>query len=588
MSHGLDSSEPAQQGARKAAYPARVRSALRPRWLVIRPAVLLGGALGVAVFGYIGFREQAGATASVSESIYDTAQLFILSASVEAPTPWQLEVARGLATLLVGYAGFALIVALFREQFDSLRIWRFHEHVVVVGLADVGSLLATSLSRSGYLVVAVTEESHKRSDQLGLPAGIPVVAGVPTDPDTLRRANIARASYLIVSGADDARNIETALAGARVHEAGDRPSPLRTLIELADLGMCRVLQGLSRDAELPTRFHFFSTAELEARVLVEQFLPRNRNDLDRIVLIGSGQMAQAFLAHVARRMRGRERGALDVELRGADAREFSARVATEHPYVGESLRLTTHTHPHANEQEAGTAPAELAFVLSHPEAEALKLAYHLAQSAQAPQRTIVAIHGTLAPDQAPSTEAPGAQLIRVNPAPAALTPELLFVGEALAKAIHGQFVQDSVERGMDPMTPELADWSELPPERRAAQRRAGQDLAESIEQIGLVIAPLTLDGSDDDFADLTTRADALAELAHESWVRARAREGWSAGPSRDGTGQAHPAMVPWAELGESERAKDTEITRQYPGIFARAGFQILDPRPFEAPTQQGS
>lgn len=45
------------------------------------------------------------------------------------------------------------------------------------------------------------------------------------------------------------------------------------------------------------------------------------------------------------------------------------------------------------------------------------------------------------------------------------------------------------------------------------------------------------------------------EQAHERWRTAKAAAGWSWGPVKDPARRTHPAMVPWSELMEHERAR---------------------------------
>jgi len=59
------------------------------------------------------------------------------------------------------------------------------------------------------------------------------------------------------------------------------------------------------------------------------------------------------------------------------------------------------------------------------------------------------------------------------------------------------------------------------------------------------------------------------EKLHEDWVVAYEKMGWRYGPVRDVTEKTHPDMVPYNELGQLERDKDSvfvalcEIARQW-------------------------
>jgi hypothetical protein len=46
------------------------------------------------------------------------------------------------------------------------------------------------------------------------------------------------------------------------------------------------------------------------------------------------------------------------------------------------------------------------------------------------------------------------------------------------------------------------------------------------------------------------------EQSHESWLAEKRTAGWKYGPTKDPEKKEHPCFVPYAELPESQRAKD--------------------------------
>lgn len=54
----------------------------------------------------------------------------------------------------------------------------------------------------------------------------------------------------------------------------------------------------------------------------------------------------------------------------------------------------------------------------------------------------------------------------------------------------------------------------------------------------------------DELLELTER---LAENVHEVWARRRMAEGWRYGPQRDEAKKAHPNLVSYKDLAESEK-----------------------------------
>jgi hypothetical protein len=46
------------------------------------------------------------------------------------------------------------------------------------------------------------------------------------------------------------------------------------------------------------------------------------------------------------------------------------------------------------------------------------------------------------------------------------------------------------------------------------------------------------------------------EQSHEGWLAVKREEGWTYGPVKDPDAKLHPCFVPYADLPESQRAKD--------------------------------
>jgi voltage-gated potassium channel Kch len=95
------------------------------------------------------------------------------------------------------------------------------DHVVVVGLGQVGLRLCLLLRRCGIGVVAVDDREDGENVGQAREAGLPVVIGRGADPSLLRRLSLDRAIALAAVTADDLQNVKVALA-ARAESGGLR------------------------------------------------------------------------------------------------------------------------------------------------------------------------------------------------------------------------------------------------------------------------------------------------------------------------------------------------------------------------------
>jgi voltage-gated potassium channel Kch len=86
------------------------------------------------------------------------------------------------------------------------------DHVVVVGLGQVGLRLALLLRRCGVAVVAIDDRDDGENVGHAKEMGLPVVIGRGADPSLLKRLSLERALALAAVTADDLENIEVTIA----------------------------------------------------------------------------------------------------------------------------------------------------------------------------------------------------------------------------------------------------------------------------------------------------------------------------------------------------------------------------------------
>jgi len=111
------------------------------------------------------------------------------------------------------------------------------DHVVVVGLGQVGLRLCLLLRSCGIGVVAV-EVGEEENVGLARELGLPVVVGRGADPSLLRRLSIPRALALAAVTSDDLDNIRVAMAGRSLDE------DLRVVMRAGDGGVANETRSL--------------------------------------------------------------------------------------------------------------------------------------------------------------------------------------------------------------------------------------------------------------------------------------------------------------------------------------------------------
>ena len=74
---------------------------------------------------------------------------------------------------------------------------------------------------------------------------------------------------------------------------------------------------------------------------------------------------------------------------------------------------------------------------------------------------------------------------------------------------------------------------------------------------------------------LTPLIEKLAESVHDNWAIVRIDQGWTYGQIRDDNVKTHPALVPYAELSESEKDVDRRIVVQTLKSIYAFGYDIV-------------
>lgn len=140
----------------------------------------------------------------------------------EAPAWFKVFVAVNMLVGLVLAASFTagLVNRLVDRRLTGLfgrRAVPRRDHVVVVGLGQVGLRLCLLLRSCGIGVVAV-EVGEEENVGLARELGLPVVVGRGADPSLLRRLSLTHALALAAVSSNDLDNLRVAMAGRSIDE----------------------------------------------------------------------------------------------------------------------------------------------------------------------------------------------------------------------------------------------------------------------------------------------------------------------------------------------------------------------------------
>ena len=140
----------------------------------------------------------------------------------DGPTGFKAFLTVTMLFVLVFEASFTagLVNRLIDRRLTGLigkRVVPRRDHVIVVGLGQVGLRLCALLQRCGIGVVAVEGQEEGRNVGNAREMGLPVVIGRGLDPSLLRSLSVRRACALAAVTADDLENVSIAMAALSIN-----------------------------------------------------------------------------------------------------------------------------------------------------------------------------------------------------------------------------------------------------------------------------------------------------------------------------------------------------------------------------------
>ncbi|GAA3931350.1 potassium channel family protein [Actinoplanes auranticolor] len=227
----------------------RRRRPLRVMGRALRAA--LSRKLGIAVLATLVITAVSGAVLVQAEdnvngfwkSIYVTLLTVVGSSDVELERNGVAQAAQ-LVLTIAGLALLPLITAAVVEGMVNARLAlssgraaaRHEDHIVVVGLGNVGTRVLRQLVDLGVQVVAIDRKADARGAKAAEQLGVPFIVGDAGREETLRAASIATSKALVVVSTDDVTNLQAALNARAV-----RPD-LRVVLRLFDDDFARRVQ----------------------------------------------------------------------------------------------------------------------------------------------------------------------------------------------------------------------------------------------------------------------------------------------------------------------------------------------------------
>jgi len=573
-----------------------------PRGWRVLCAVAAAAALALGIAGQWLMYEAAGVEGSFGDHfldlLYGALGLFVFQppdlpdTALSAP----LQIARFLAPAATFYAlADALVLPVAR-----LRARLAHGHAVVCGDGPGALALVAKLrARHAHVVLVAPGAQAELAGQVG-DRRVTVLAGDATDTTVLRRAGVARADRLYVTGPATGRNAAVLIAAATIATAAGRrrSAALRCYAEESDPDVLDALWILllRQPASDAVAVEFFNTARLGARLMLDDLAATWTPDgSGPVVVAGLSPFGRELLLQIARRRRqllGEDATRLPVVVVDEHAGAVVHALRSRHEVLDALLDLDCHD-VHADDADLdrrtharapGAGFVEQIFVCYGDEELALRKAL---ATARPPTRRSVVVRVDRGSPLGDALR-PGRQegqgpmdalyddMVIFAQLDAACDPDDVSDDrlDAWALAIHTDYCRQRLESGEASDDNEaLVAWENLPEKYRSNNYDQARDIETKLNMIGCWSARMTPDAPPFEFSP--GEVELLARHEHERWMRNRLEHGWHGGEVRDNERLIHPDIRPYDDLSAQTKDKDAQMVRLIPGLLASAGYRVV-------------
>ncbi|HUC36634.1 MAG TPA: NAD-binding protein [Acidimicrobiales bacterium] len=554
------------------------------------PALLAFVAVIDLAMGVAGF-EQAYPKLGFFDALYDSLGLFAIHIGVPNNPNLLLNISRFLGPVLLGYAGLGVVLALYRDQLNRLRVRRLRNHVVVAGLGAGGLRIARAFSDEDFPVVVIERDQSNVGIESCRERGIFTLIGDATDPQILRQAGAGHAALLVAMCGNDGANIDVA-AGSRALSSNRSDGVLTALVEFDDFELWHVMkaQALVDRDQSAFRLELVNVFALAAELLLDEHPPFDeaRPGSPHVLVVTAGGLGPSLVVGVLRRWLASMRsahGSLTVTIVGVDPERILAELTNRNPELGDigSVELRTWQIDLAATGRISDFPAEVSaiYIALPSDTEALATALTLRQQGALDSDTpiVIAVSDHDAGVARTVTRGgPGLENIAsFGWMSQCLRPNALLTHtstETIARLGHELHCAHQRELGVTvAQDSSLVPWEQLPHALRESNRLWADGIAAKLASVRCVVAPAPLRANEPLFEFSAEEIEALAPLEHDRWSADMKRMGYRYGSQRDN--QHHPMIdVPFDELPEDNKEKDREHVKTIPVVLSRAGFTI--------------
>lgn len=544
------------------------------------------------------------------DALYATFCLSVLAWQpyVYDPTPWSLNVARFLAPSLTFYALFRGTMFLLAGAHDNIRRRRIKKHIIVCGLGKRGRFLAINRSKNSP-VVAIESDPTPEVVTACANNDISLVRGNGSDVAVLLEAGITRASEIFIFTGSDNKNLEVIHAVRKIRldpKNGENLRLLECYLSIKDLYLRDLIPVHESFLEQSGNMQViaFNDYKNVARNLWQSMvlkaktddlcLPLHPDNPKRVhmLLLGFSQVGQALAmqfgqqAHFANGKKSKMT-IVDESLGDPDNSEAENVYSTPLKRLAKTLDLKLIRSAPDSETvrnvilQAVSDPESLCNIIScgRDDTESLTLALHINELLRqvGHKNTPIFVRLTESTGLSEFLDHENNQdEVLVNVFGFGLFEQTFSIESIhsqtinqIAKAIHAHYQNDGHSHSD---ASALESWHRLPEYIKEANRVAAENL-----ELKLAIIQKVGRSTNEKHEEVIERyIEPLSKMEHNRWMAEKVLQGWAYGPNTDKRTFTHKNIVPWDDLTEEEKDKDSTQVRATLKLLKAAEIPVLD------------
>lgn len=152
--------------------------------------------------------------------------------------------------------------------------------------------------------------------------------------------------------------------------------------------------------------------------------------------------------------------------------------------------------------------------------------------------------------------------------------------EEIAELIHNRWLKIARENKEEISEEYDKEYDELVEEIKEDNRAAARRIQDILATVNLKIEKITksnrLDLKEENkiIQHISFHNELLSALEHNGWWMQRIRTGWKFSEKRNNKRKLHNRLIPYSDLPNSEKEKDRQAIKDYPGNLKSVGYQI--------------